>query len=413
MTCDEMDKEYQQLFAAESNIGRLPNGGTNRMALTEDDDEQRRWFIGRLQASGARIVVDQVGNIFGLFEWNNDNVYVIAGSHLDSQENGGLFDGAYGVIAALAAAAQIQRSVRVGAVHPHFNLAIVAWTNEEGARFEPSIMGSRVFTGALSYDDIADSVDEHGVRFGDEIEARGWKGSGDWHPQVQSYVEIHVEQGVHLKEASCDIGIVTGNWAAVKIDMKVEGEQSHTGATEMSRRKDALYGASLVVCEARELADLYPDDAVHTSVTKMRTFPHSPNIVTSLCTFHVEIRSEYYETAREAEISFMNRCEELSRRGNVSIAATHVERRDSMRYWEPGLGIAHQVAQEEGLSCMQMKTISGHDSVAMNAICPTIMLFAPSNGGYAHSPRESTDQDAQIKGVHELFGVICKLLQTG
>ena len=162
-------QRFATLFAESMAIGRKPNGGTDRMALTPDDCAHREWFVGQLHAAGAEVRVDAAGNIFGLFTWDDDAPYILCGSHLDSQENGGVYDGAYGVVAALCAARAVDDAVRVGQLAPKANLAVVDWTNEEGARFEPSLMGSRVFTGALRLSDVEQAQDLDGVRFGDAL----------------------------------------------------------------------------------------------------------------------------------------------------------------------------------------------------------------------------------------------------
>lgn len=407
----ETDEDYCNLFEDECANGRLDNGGTNRMALTADDDLQRNWFIRQLSESGMHTLVDGIGNIYGRYEWIEGAPFVLAGSHLDSQENGGLYDGAYGVVCALAAARHIARLNDRGCWTPKKNLAVVSWTNEEGARFEPSIMGSRVFTKALDIETVLESKDEHGVRLGDELVRLGWNGPDEWIEPVDAYAEIHVEQGSCLERTGTNIGVVVGNWAAVKIDVAVEGEQSHTGATPMPERRDALYAAALVIVETRKVADSYPDDQVHTSVTKLRTFPHSPNIVTSKANFHIEVRSASYATAIEASEKLIASFERLASVSGTAIRTMNMETRENMSYWRPGWDLSEHVADVLGLSHSRIKTISGHDSVAMNAKYPTVMLFAPSAGGYAHSPKEYTDPEAQIKGMHELTGVLMQLLQ--
>ncbi|MFT9008333.1 MAG: hydantoinase/carbamoylase family amidase [Bifidobacterium sp.] len=403
------DAYFTEMFAQLSAIGRLQDGGTNRMALTGEDIEQRQWFKERLEDAGAVVHVDPIGNIFGVFKWMRDASCVLIGSHLDSQEHGGIFDGAYGVVAALAVGRRINGLVSEGKLHPKHNLAVVSWTNEEGARFEPSIMGSRVYTGELSMEEALRSRDLQDTSMHDALLESGWAGS-ESAPSAVAYAEIHVEQGTQLIESRSNIGMVTGNWAAVKMDVSIEGEQSHTGATAMADRRDALFATALLICETRNLVEEYPEDALRSSATKLRTFPHSPNIVSSHCTIHIEVRSECLSTALEAAEKLQSRFVNIERRSATTVTLLHREVRESMHYWNPGLAIAEESAVESGSAAMRMKTVSGHDSVALNAVMPTIMLFVPSEGGYAHSPKELTSGSDQQQGVRMLGAVTARLV---
>lgn len=404
----DRDAEYANLFAELSRIGRSGSGGVERLALSAADCEARRWLASRMRDAGASISVDRIGNLFGLFTWKPKTPYVLVGSHLDSQQNGGIYDGSYGVVAALSAAMRIDERVRTHTLVPTCNLAVVDWTNEEGARFEPSLMGSRVYTGALPYSAALAACDLEGYHMGDELAARDWRGHTRA-PRASMYVEIHVEQGSRLSDAGIDIGIVTGNWSAVKMDVEVRGEQSHTGCTPMGERCDALYGASLLIAAVRDLAD-ESDGKVRTSATKLISYPMSANTVASRCTLHIEVRAEKTADARAAAEKLKEGFGLLEARAKVDIVVVGEKTRESSAYWNLGLGIAEQAAAEANLTSIRMKTMCGHDSVALNEVLPTIMMFVPSVSGWAHSPRELTDLNDQLNGVRELTAVIERLL---
>ena len=344
--------------------------------------------------------VDAVGNIFGLFTWDDAAPYILCGSHLDSQENGGVYDGAYGVVAALCAARAVDEAVRVSQLAPKANLAVVDWTNEEGARFEPSLMGSRVFTGALRLSAVEQAQDLDGVRFGDALRKGGWQGA-DEPPRAATYLELHVEQGPVLEAAGASIGAVTGNWAAVKMDVRILGEQSHTGSTPMSLRKDALYGMALLTVAARELADEHERRGIElrTSVTKVQLFPRSPNIVTSECRLHLEIRAELEEDARAASQRMTARFAEIEAASGTRIEVTGTEVRPSMAFPESGVRVIEEAAQAAGLSLVRTKTVCGHDAVALAAHIPTALMFVPSVGSHAHAPNEFTKPEDLANGV--------------
>ena len=396
-------RRFTTLFAESMAIGRKPNGGTDRMALTPDDCAHRSWFVKQLREVGAEVRIDAAGNIFGLFTWDNSAPYILCGSHLDSQENGGVLDGAYGVVAALCAARAVDKAVRAGQLAPKANLAVVDWTNEEGARFEPSLMGSRVFTGSLRLSDVEQAQDLDGVRFDDALREGGWQGT-DEPPQAAAYFELHVEQGPVLEAADVSIGAVTGNWAAVKMDMRILGEQSHTGSTPMSLRKDALYGMALLTVAARELADDVARRSIElrTSVTKVQLFPHSPNIVTSECQLHLEIRAESEENAREAAKQLTDRFTEIEAASSTRIKVTGTEMRPSMAFPESGISLIERAATTCGITCVRTKTVCGHDAVALAAHVPTALMFVPSVGSHAHAPNEFTKPEDLANGVRTL-----------
>lgn len=396
-------QRFAALFAESMAIGRKPNGGTDRMALTPDDCAHRTWLVEQLREAGAEVRVDAVGNIFGLFTWNNAAPYILCGSHLDSQENGGVYDGAYGVVAALCAAQAVDQAVHASELAPAANLAVVDWTNEEGARFEPSLMGSRVFTGALTMKGIAQSRDLGGVRFDDALRDCGWQGT-DEPPRAVAYLELHVEQGPALEATGASIGAVEGNWAAVKMDVRIIGEQSHTGSTPMPLRKDALYGMALLTVAAHKLADEYAqrDIELRTSVTKVQLFPHSPNIVTSECKLHLEIRAEEEACTREASQQLAARFTEIEAESNTHIEVAGTEVRPSMAFPECGMQVIEQAAQAAGLSHMRTKTVCGHDAVALAAHVPTALMFVPSVGSHAHAPNEFTKPEDLANGVRAL-----------
>ena len=402
-------RRFSELFAESMAIGRKPNGGTDRMALTPDDCAHRTWLVKQLREAGAKVRVDAVGNIFGLFTWVDGAPYVLCGSHLDSQENGGVYDGAYGVVAALAAAQTLDARVRSGALTPAVNLAVVDWTNEEGARFEPSLMGSRVFTGALQLRDVEQAQDLSGVRFGDAMRKSGWQGT-DTPPQAAAYFELHVEQGPGLETAGVSIGAVTGNWSAVKMDVRISGEQSHTGSTPMRLRKDALYGMALLTVAARTLANDFARRGIElrTSVTKVRLFPHSPNIVTSKCQLHLEVRAENEADARAAADELAASFPTFEAQAGVEIVVTNTEVRQAMAFPESGVSLVERAAAACGLSCMRTKTVCGHDAVALAAAVPSVLLFVPSTGSGAHAPTEFTKPEDLANGVR----VLTEALQT-
>ncbi len=408
---DQACSLFSTLFAESMAIGRKPNGGTDRMALTPDDCAHRNWLAEKLEKQGAQVSVDGAGNIFGLHTWVEGAPYLIVGSHLDSQENGGVYDGAYGVVAAIAVAKTLDDLVRRGSLKPRINLAVVDWTNEEGARFEPSLMGSRFYTGALSFESIAKAEDLDGTRFEDALAASGWLGKAKG-PEAAGYLEAHVEQGPELKQRETAIGAVVGNWSAVKLDVRIDGEQAHTGSTPMPARRDAFLGLAHLTVAASTLSQESPFE-LRTSVTKVRLFPHSPNIVTAQAFAHMELRAERLEDAMAAHAALEREMQRIEKESRVTIAITNVETRQAMSFPESGVSAIEAAAHRAGLTSMRLKTVCGHDAIAMASCVPTALLFVPSEGSKAHAPSECTCQEDLEAGVATLLHLAAEVVERG
>lgn len=407
MSQDRLTRNYLRIFAHTREVGLSAQGGVDRMALTPGDVAAREWLERRLGEVGAQTRVDAAGNLFGLFEWVPGEEYVLVGSHLDSQPNGGFFDGAYGVVCALSAAIELDRRVKAGRLTPARNLAVVGWTGEEGSRFQPSVLGSRVFTGAIPLEEALASRDASGVTLAQALADAGFAGV-DEPPRACAYVELHVEQGSVLAENNADIGLVSSSWAAAKTHVEVVGEQSHTGCTPMERRRDAVYGAARAICAIHDLPKR--SEGLRTSATCVRSQPESPNTVAARCSFHAEVRAEDALQVRHGLDLLDEALAKVAAETGLAVSRGEAEVREPQAFWPAGVRLAGRVARSMRLSALRMKTVCGHDSVALNAAVPTVMLFVPSEGGAAHSPDEQTTEHDQINGVHELFGVARELV---
>jgi N-carbamoyl-L-amino-acid hydrolase len=239
------------MLAEQAAIGATPEGGLHRVSASAEDGRVRDWLTDWFRAHELRPLVDSVGNQFGLLELAGpDAPLLLTGSHLDSQPQAGRFDGAYGVVASCQAVAAIQAAVAAGAPRPRCNLGVVNWTNEEGARFQPSLLGSSVYAGTLSAAAAGELTDRDGVRLDEALDAIGYR-RGDAAPPASAYVELHVECGPELEAAGRRIGVVESWWGAVKATVEMVGRQAHTGPTAMRDRRDALYAAALLIVAVR------------------------------------------------------------------------------------------------------------------------------------------------------------------
>lgn len=402
-----------ELFAALSGPGATPEGGLHRLSASAEDGAARRLFRDWLAARGAKVRVDEVGNIFGLMEWREGAPVILCGSHLDSQPTGGRYDGTFGVACAALAQQIVARALRASGISPRFNLAVVDWTNEEGARFVPSLLGSSVFTGALAADAGLAAVDDAGVNLGEALDAIGFRGTERLGLPLAGYAEIHVEQGLGLEVAGAQIGVVRSTWAALKLRVRFDGEQAHTGPTPMSLRRDALLAAARMIVEVRALADGASDGVVHSSVARLGIYPNSANVVPSAVTAYVEFRAEAPDVLARIETEFGLRLRQIAGRTHTRVT---VEDR-SLRVPAPlddALGdLAHRVCRDGGLVALDARSVSGHDAIALSRVTPTVLLFVPSAGGIAHNVHEFTEAADLEAGLEALAGVIGRMCMTG
>ncbi|AYJ50530.1 M20 family metallo-hydrolase [Rhodococcus sp. P1Y] len=394
-------------FATMSSFGATAAGGVDREAATADDGRTRRFLTDWFDRHGLTTSVDAVGNIYGSVEFVPGAPHVLVGSHLDSQPTAGKYDGAYGVLAAAHAVHHLKEHVERGSLTPQFNLAAVNWFNEEGSRFSPSLMGSGVFIGKFDADDILKVTDRAGISVRDALSDIGFHGN-DGQPEAVAYAEIHIEQGPILEKEGTTIGIVTANWAARKYSITVHGEQSHTGATHMALRRDALVGASRVVLAARELTTKFDDGLLLASVGQFDVEPNSPIVVPSKVTLAVDLRSsdpDVLEQAHEMLLAAIAEVPEV----NVSIDTSSL--RPSTSYQLEGVELAEEAAKDLGLSYRRMLTMAGHDSVNLKDVVPTVMLFVPSVDGISHSEKELTHDEDLLDGVKMLTETVARMVR--
>ncbi|MCH1881800.1 M20 family metallo-hydrolase [Agrococcus sp. ARC_14] len=394
-----------------SAFGATGNGGVDRQAATPADIEQRRWLQSLLEQHGLRVEYDRIGNQFGLLELVPGAPYVVVGSHMDSQPTAGRYDGAYGVLAATHAIVRIAEELRETGELPQHNLAVVNWFNEEGSRFVPSMMGSSVYTGLMPLEAALAVTDHDGVSVQQALEPTGFLGDGDG-PVAACCAEIHIEQGRLLEDSGTTIGLVTASWAASKYVVTVEGEQSHSGATVMPDRRDALLGASMLVVFARELADRFPG-VLHTAVGQLDVYPNSPVVVASRVRLLLDLRCADEAVLAEANELLAAEIARIEERASVRLELERSHEWGINPYQPEGVALARSIAEQLGYPHDEILTVAGHDSINMKEIVPTVMLFVPSIQGISHNEGEETRDDDALAGLDVLTGVVRQLAMGG
>lgn len=409
MTRSDVSQDFLTDFHHVATFGATPNDGVHRQAATPEDKLTRDWFAGFAARRGWEVRVDAIGNMFALLEFTPGAPYVLIGSHLDSQPLGGRFDGAYGVIAALHAAASVQDRIAADGAPVPLNLGVVNWFNEEGGRFPPSIMGSSVFTGAMDEQEMLAVRDLDGVSVAEALEAIGYRGC-DPRPDVAGYAEIHIEQGRILEREGINLGAVDFSWYTQKLDVEVLGEQSHTGATAMADRHDALVAASKVVLRVHDVTAKFEPEALVSSVGRFTVEPNSPIVVARRVHLVADLRSAEPEIVAQARASLLADIAEIAREHDIAINVRDFDVRDIQRFPQAGIDLTEKVAADLGLSVRPIRTMAGHDSVPMNRIVPTVMMFIPSIDGVSHCEREFSTDDDMVAGVAALTNVAWEMV---
>ncbi len=366
-------------------IGALPLGGLDRMSLTDGDRDARGLFAHWCREAGLVVSIDGMGNMFGRRAGLDDSLPpVMAGSHLDTQSPGGKFDGPLGVLAAL----EVARTLHEAGIVTKRPIEVVNWTNEEGARFSPGLMGSAVFAGQLDLAAAHASTDRAGLRFGDELRRIRYAGHAPMGGRpVDSYFELHIEQGPLLEAAGITIGAVTHSHYSVFADVECHGANAHTQSEPMLRRRNALVGAARLI-EAIDRVGRAHAPAGSASATVIDVWPNNRINIPHRAAFSYGVMhsDEAGVLAMDAEIEAARAT--IAAETGLSFSTVVKRRRDPIHFDETMIALTETVAAELALSVQRMRTRPGHDAFNMSRICPTELVFVPCRDGISHSELE-------------------------
>ncbi|HYX67129.1 MAG TPA: Zn-dependent hydrolase [Burkholderiales bacterium] len=382
-------------------IGATPKGGVRRVTLTQTDREGRELFAGWCREAGLEVRVDGIGNMFARRAGaDRDAPPVVMGSHLDSQPNGGRFDGAYGVMAGL----EVVRALNDAGLQTRAPLEVASWTNEEGSRFVPTLMGSGVFTGVYALDEILAHKDVEGVTVGEALESIGYAGGARPHT-VGAYFEAHIEQGPVLEDTKTTIGVVQGALGQRWFDVLITGQDAHAGPTPMELRKDALLAAAELTLEVNRIAGTFPDYARGT-VGHMQVKPNSRNVIPGEVRMTVDLRN-----AKDATLSAMTKdlkdtAERIARKRRVSISLQEVVYFPPSEFAAELVSRVRAAAKELGLSHRDIVSGAAHDAVYLSRVAPTAMVFVPCEGGISHNEIENARPEDLAAGCSVLLHAV-------
>ena len=369
-------------------IGMTANSGLDRLTLTDADREVRDWFRAEMTDAGLDVRVDEMGNMFGRRSGSDpDAGTVLVGSHLDSQPNGGIYDGPLGVLSAL----EFIRSLNDHGIETEHPVEIVNWTNEEGSRFQPAMMSSGVWAGEIPIEDAYETRDDAGRRFKDELERIGYRGEVPAEPQHEydAALELHIEQGPFLDEENRDVGIVTGIVGLRWGEVTFHGEANHTGTTPMHYRSDALVAATDVIGQIRRIPSTLGGRTVGTTGS-IEVEPDSINIIPEMARFNFDLRDPDDEVADEAVERALHEIEAAAEREDVSYEYAQRMHAESVTFPQRCVDAVRSAVDDLDYDGRELVSGAGHDATYMASVCDTAMVFAVSEDGKSHTPEEYT-----------------------
>jgi beta-ureidopropionase / N-carbamoyl-L-amino-acid hydrolase len=383
-------------------------GGRTRIALTDDERAGRDLVVKWMRELELDIRIDRIGNIFGTLRSGSDEGSqrpLMMGSHIDTVKNAGALDGCYGVLAGLAVA----RAFRQAGIRPQRSITIGAFTNEEGIRYQPDMMGSLVYAGGLSIEAALDTVGIDGTRLGDELARIGY--AGDLEPGAivpHEYIELHIEQGPILEAENIRIGVVENLQGISWQQITVQGNANHAGTTPTRLRHDAGWVAAAVSTFLRELA--VSTGTTLATIGMLRIEPNVINVIPRKAVFTVDLRDPDEQRLQDAERRLAEFLEKVSQKEGVKITTERLVRFEPVVF-DAGLADAIEAAAERmGFTHRRMTSGAGHDAQMIARIAPAAMIFVPSRGGISHNPREHTDDTQLIDGANVLLDVVLKRL---
>ena len=396
-------KRLRESLERMAKIGATPGEGVHRLALSDEDKEARDLLITWLNDLELHVTIDEMGNIFGSRPGRNNSLSpVMSGSHMDSQPSGGRFDGILGVMGTL----EVLRTLHENQVVTGRPIVIVDWTNEEGSRFSPAMVGSGVWTGTLQRDWVYSRTDIDGRRFEGELIRIGYKEEAKcekW--PVHCYYEYHIEQGPILETEGRVIGAPKGIVCLHWYDVNLKGEANQVGPTPMEGRHDALCAAAEMILKVNELPEHMGGNLVAT-VGEIENYPNSRNIIPDKVHFTVDIRSWDDDHALKAWEVLREDFEGIAARRGCPITIEETWKVQHSPFDEKLVERILDTADQLGYPNLHMVSGAGHDASYMNQVCPTAMIFVPSIGGRSHVEVENTSWEDCEAGANTLLHAI-------
>jgi len=407
--------DESRLWAAHvalASIGGTPAGGVCRLALSAEDAEARRLLAAWARERQWSVAVDPIGNLFIRREGQDPRLPpVVTGSHLDTQPTGGRFDGVYGVLAGI----EVLRALDDARIGTQRAVEVVAWTNEEGCRFSPGMMGSEAFAGIRDVATMLVVQDANGVSVAEAL-ASTLDATPDATRRplgfpVHAYVEAHIEQGPELERTGNTIGVVTGIQGTCRLRVEVRGDEAHAGTSRRGQRRDALLAATrMIQAIEQHVESCDPADDVRLTFGMLKVKPNVPSVVASWAYFSIDVR----HADDDVMLGLVARIEPICREqaGGCDVKVTEIQRALATRFEGRAFDAVLAATRSRGYRHIAMPSGAGHDARQMAQLCPSAMVFVPCAGGVSHNEAESAEPADLAAGTRVLAHAVHELANT-
>lgn len=384
-------------------IGALEGGGVCRLALTLSEKLGRDHLVAEMKALGLDVAIDPIGNIFGTREGRREGPAVMLGSHIDTVATGGLYDGALGVLAGL----EVIATLNDGNIETDLPVVVAAFTNEEGARFAPDMLGSLVFVGGLPLAEALDIISIDGKKLGDELQAIGYAGTDQGPEEIAAYFELHIEQGPVLEDEAIAVGTVLGVQGISWTELTIRGRSAHAGTTPIRLRRDAGLAAARIAAGVGAFVRAMGEDQVGT-VGAITLTPNLVNVVAEKAVMTIDLRNPDETLLQAAEAKLAALIEQVAGEEMVTIERRTLARFQPVDFAPTLIEQVDDTAKALGLSTRRLFSGAGHDAQMLARIAPAAMIFVPSVNGISHNITEYTGPADLANGANVLLQVTLK-----
>jgi len=396
----------QQRLADLAAIGAIEGTeGCARLALTDEDRLGRDLVVDWMRDLGLEVSVDGIGNVVGVMAGQVDGPPVMCGSHIDTVRTGGRYDGNLGVLAGL----EIVETLQAAGITPHRPLAVAFFTNEEGARFPPDMLGSLAYVGGIALEEALAITGIDGAGVGAELDRIGYTGAAPLPgPVPHAFVELHVEQGPVLEAEGITIGAVNGVQGISWTDVVVQGQSNHAGTTPMTMRKDPGFVAAACATFVRDLCEELGGTQVGT-VGRIEFQPNLVNVVPASAHFTVDLRNTDEAVLQHAERRLADFLTKAAAAEGCTFETTPLARFEPVAFDRDVVSLVARTAADLGFSVKTLPSGAGHDAQMLARVCPTAMVFTPSQNGLSHNPAEYTSPEDLEAGANVLLHTMLSL----